>query len=66
MAASNAEPLLKFILQTICIQQLQEMRRNVRHAALSKWNILVRIAGLLTTYIGAVDIRFPIGMLSGN
>jgi len=32
MAASNAEHLLRSILQTTCTQQLQEMRRNVRHA----------------------------------
>jgi hypothetical protein len=66
MAASNAEPLLRFTLQTTCIQRLQEMKRNARHAEWSKWNMFVRIAGQLTTYTGAVDVDIPTGMLSGN
>jgi len=42
MAASNAEQHLRFTLQTICIQQLQEMRMHVRPAESSKWFIVVK------------------------
>jgi len=55
MDASNAEYLLKFTPQTTYTQQLQEMRRRVKAAELSKWIILVRIAAQLTLCTGVVD-----------
>ena len=66
MAVSNVDHLLRFMLQTTCIPQLQEMRRNVRHAEQSTWNMLVRIVGQLTKYTGVVDVNTPIGMLRIN
>jgi hypothetical protein len=62
MAASNAEHRLRFIPQTTCIQQLQEMRRNVKPAELLKWNPPVRIVGQLIQYTGVVDVSILSGM----
>jgi hypothetical protein len=66
MAAPNAEPLLRFILQMTCIQQLQEMRQLVKHAELSRWILLVRIATQLTLYTGVVDGVITIFTLKGK
>ena len=64
MVASNAGHLLRLILQTTITQQLQEMYRYVTDAETSKWRILARIVGQLTSYIGVVDLSFQIGTFS--
>jgi hypothetical protein len=66
MAAQNAQPLLRFIHQTTCIQRHQEMRKNVRHAELSKWSMLVRNVGQLIPYIGVVEENILTGMLRSS
>jgi hypothetical protein len=66
MVASNAECLLKFTPQTTYTQQLQEMRRRVKPAELSKWILLVRIAAQLTLYTGVVAGVITIFTLKGK
>ena len=66
MVASNVEHHLKFILPTTCIQQLQEMKKHVRFAGLSKWIMFVRNVGQLILFTGVVNKIIPIFTLKLN
>jgi hypothetical protein len=61
-AASSAENLLKFILQTTCTQQLRELKENVKQVLKSSMN--VKSAVSLTLFTGVAVAGILTGMHS--